>query len=259
MIPKIIHYCWFGGSTKPKLVKDCILSWKIFFPNYEIIEWNEKNSDLNEPFVKAAYNLKKWAFVSDYVRLTKVYEYGGLYLDTDMLIIKKFDTFFLDQSFFGAQKKSSIGCGIFGAYVKHPFIKKCIDYYSTINLDVNTDLNTILIPQIVTTLFCDAYKLEAKFDSIIIVKNLKIYPPEYFYSFPYKNANDIVNYKNYLKENSLAVHLWSSSWLVHSASHYFKRREYKKSIFKLLKSISSNRNVLIQYLKVIFSANFLKK
>ena len=86
MIPKIIHYCWFGGSTKPKLVKDCILSWKIFFPNYEIIEWNEKNSDLNEPFVKAAYNLKKWAFVSDYVRLTKVYEYGGLYLDTDMLI-----------------------------------------------------------------------------------------------------------------------------------------------------------------------------
>lgn len=259
MIPKVIHYCWFGGGSKPKLVRDCILSWKVFFPEYKIIEWNEKNTDLNEPFVKAAYFLKKWAFVSDYIRLTKIYEFGGLYLDTDMLIIKRFDTIFLEQPFFGAQKENSIGCGIFVSDIKHPFIKKCIDHYSDIILGPNTDLNTILIPQIVTKLFCEVYNVEAKFDSIINVENLKIYPPEYFYPFPYKNANDIINYKNYLKENSFAVHLWSSSWLQHSASHYFKRREYRRSIFKLFKSISNNKNIIFQYLKIIFFPNSSKK
>ena len=72
MIPKVIHYCWFGNKKKSKLIRDCILSWKYYLPDYEIIEWNERNSDLSIPFVKEAYKLKKWAFVADYIRLKVV-------------------------------------------------------------------------------------------------------------------------------------------------------------------------------------------
>ena len=82
-IPKVIHYCWFGGKEKPPLVKKCIESWHQYCPDYEIKEWNETNFDVDcIPYVAAAYADKKWAFVSDYARLYLVYEYGGVYLDT---------------------------------------------------------------------------------------------------------------------------------------------------------------------------------
>lgn len=87
MIPQKIHYCWFGGNPKPQLVQQCIASWTEYCPDYEIIEWNESNFDVNGiPYTAAAYADKKWAFVSDYARLALVYEYGGVYLDTDVLL-----------------------------------------------------------------------------------------------------------------------------------------------------------------------------
>ena len=93
MIPKIIHYCWFGKKTKPEKIEELILSWKKILPDYQIIEWNENNCDISisPEYVKTAYELKKWAFVSDYFRLKALYEFGGIYLDTDVEIIKKFD------------------------------------------------------------------------------------------------------------------------------------------------------------------------
>lgn len=85
MIPKIIHYCWFGGNPKSNLIKQCIDSWKKYCPDYQIIEWNESNFDINcNPYVKAAYEDKKWAFVSDYARLYIVYNRGGGYISTRM-------------------------------------------------------------------------------------------------------------------------------------------------------------------------------
>ena len=92
MIPKVVQYCWFGGKKKTKLIKDCIKSWKRYLPDYKIIEWNEKNSDLAHPFVIEAYKLKKWAFVSDYIRLKVLYDFGGIYLDTDMMVLKSFES-----------------------------------------------------------------------------------------------------------------------------------------------------------------------
>ena len=91
MIPKKIHYCWFGGNKKSKLVMKCITSWKKFFPDYEIVEWNEGNTDLHEnKYIERAYQLKKWAFVSDYVRMKVLYDYGGIYFDTDVEVIRSF-------------------------------------------------------------------------------------------------------------------------------------------------------------------------
>ena len=89
MIPKIIHYCWFGGKEKPKDVLDCIASWKKYCPDYKIIEWNETNYDVHKnQYMSDAYKERKWAFVSDYARIDVVYTYGGIYLDTDVEVIK---------------------------------------------------------------------------------------------------------------------------------------------------------------------------
>lgn len=102
MIPKIIHYCWFGKGEKPKLAQKCIASWKKYCPNYEIIEWNEDNFDVNlNRYTKWCYENRKYAFLSDYVRLLVVYENGGLYFDTDVELIRNPDFLLKNQAFFG--------------------------------------------------------------------------------------------------------------------------------------------------------------
>lgn len=109
MIPKIIHYCWFGGGPKPKSVEKYIRSWKKYCSDYEIIEWNEDNFDISSSplYVKQAYAAKKWAFVSDYARLKVVFECGGIYFDTDVQVIKNIDTLLQYDTFFGFEN-----CGV---------------------------------------------------------------------------------------------------------------------------------------------------
>lgn len=102
MIPKKIHYCWFGRGEKPKLAKKCIESWKKYCPDYEIIEWNEDNFDVNiNGYTKMCYENKKWAFLSDYVRLLVVYQNGGLYFDTDVELVRSPDFLLENEAFFG--------------------------------------------------------------------------------------------------------------------------------------------------------------
>ena len=120
-IPKIIHYCWFGGKPIPKNLKNYIKSWEKYCPDYEIKEWNESNFDINSnKFIKEAYINKKFAFVTDYVRLYVIYNYGGIYLDTDVEIIKNFDGLLNNELFMGIQQNDSFattGLG-FGAKKK---------------------------------------------------------------------------------------------------------------------------------------------
>ena len=104
MIPKKIHYCWVGGNSKPPLVKKCIQSWKKYCPDYEIIEWNESNYDISKNiYMKQAYEAKKWAFVTDYMRLDIIYEHGGIYLDTDVELIKNIDDLLSNEAFAGIE------------------------------------------------------------------------------------------------------------------------------------------------------------
>ena len=108
MIPKIIHYCWFGGGPKPKSVEKCIRSWKKYCSDYEIIEWNEDNFDISSSplYAKQAYAAKKWAFVSDYARLKVVFEYGGIYFDTDVQVIKM--TLYYNTTLFSVLKTAEL-------------------------------------------------------------------------------------------------------------------------------------------------------
>ena len=112
MIPRIIHYCWFGGKEKPADAKRCIDSWKKKCPNYEIIEWNEDNFNINKyPYAKFCYENKKWAFLSDFARLVVVSEYGGLYFDTDVEIVKSFDDLLKYDAFYGFENNENINTG----------------------------------------------------------------------------------------------------------------------------------------------------
>ena len=113
MIPKIIHYCWFGHNKKSKLIKRCIKSWEKYCPDYKIIEWNEDNFDINIcPYVKEAYDEGKWAFVSDYVRFYVLKKYGGIYVDTDVEMLKSIDKLRQNGAFAGFASDTIIATGL---------------------------------------------------------------------------------------------------------------------------------------------------
>lgn len=129
-IPKIIHYCWFGGNPFPPLIKKCMDTWRAVLPDYEIIEWNEKNFDVHENrYVEEAYNAKKWAFVTDYVRLKVLYEYGGVYLDSDVEILKPLDKFLGNPSFSGFESRDMVPTAVMGSQKGDPVIKALLDDY----------------------------------------------------------------------------------------------------------------------------------
>lgn len=134
-IPKIINYCWFGGNKKSSLINKCIASWKKFCPDYQIVEWNETNFDINSnQYVKEAYENKKWAFVADYVRLYAVYENGGIYLDTDVELIKGLDPLLKYDLFLASENNKLINTGLgFGAKKNNKYIKKLLDSYDNIS------------------------------------------------------------------------------------------------------------------------------
>ena len=134
MIPKVIHYCWFGGKKIPLEFRRYMKSWRKFCPDYEIREWNESNFDVfAHPFTKSAYEAKAWAFVSDYARLKVVYEHGGIYLDTDVELLKSFDELLMEQGFAGMERPGVVALGLgFGAEPKHPLIKEFMEYYENL-------------------------------------------------------------------------------------------------------------------------------
>ncbi|MBP3818912.1 MAG: hypothetical protein J6H31_11500 [Butyrivibrio sp.] len=130
-IPKKIHYCWFGDKPIPEEYQECIDSWKKYCPDYEIIRWNENNYDITKKrYMREAYEKKQWGFVPDYARLDIIYEYGGIYFDTDIEIIRSFDKLLTEGAFFGFHNYVEINPGLgFGAQSKHPFIKELMEQY----------------------------------------------------------------------------------------------------------------------------------
>lgn len=138
MIPKIIHYCWFGGKPLPKLARKCKASWEKFFPNYEIKEWNEQNYDVNAvPYTKYCYEHKLWAYLSDYVRLDVVEREGGLYFDTDVEVVKKPEALLdLCHAYFGWETPEYINTGLgFAAELHHPAVKAMLTMYDGLVVD----------------------------------------------------------------------------------------------------------------------------
>lgn len=121
-IPKVLHYCWFGGAPKPKNIQNCIRSWKKYCPDYKIIEWNEQNFDVSQSlYTRQAYDARRWAFVADYARLKILYEQGGIYMDTDVELLRPLDDLLAYPAFFGFQHNNEVATGLgFGAEARSP-------------------------------------------------------------------------------------------------------------------------------------------
>ena len=255
MIPKIVHYCWFGKKKKPKLVRDCINSWKRHLVDYEIIEWNEENIDLIHPFVQQAYKLKKWAFVADYVRFKVLYEYGGIYLDTDMILLKSLNDFRFNECFFGAEESEIISCGIIGTHKNNDFIKDCLVIYDTLEIYEGLNLVKIVVTRMITDLFRIKYEFYDLFDKIVNKSNIVIYPSTIFYPFPFHKKYDIKNYSDYIVKDSYAVHLWSNSWIIQNEFNSLRKGEYLKGFKIVMNNFFSGNTNLKYWQKVLSSVN----
>ncbi len=180
LIPKKIHYFWFGNNPKNELQKKCIESWKKYAPDFEIIEWNENNCDINEcTYVKEAYEEKKWAFVADYFRIKRIYEYGGIYLDTDVEFLTDISILRLNTVFFAFETKTGINAAIFGAQEKNNLIYKWFFTYKGDHLKredgtLNTS-NTIVVR--LTKLLTEGYNVILNGQEQVLKGDIKIYPP----------------------------------------------------------------------------------
>lgn len=208
-IPKLIHYCWFGGNELPDLALKCIESWKKYCPDYEIIEWNESNFDLGcSDFVNEAYKAKKWAFVSDYARLKVIYDNGGIYLDTDVELVKSLDSLLKEKCYFAEETTGYVATGLgFGARKHDSTVALLLDEYNGkhfINADGTYDMEQCPIKNTKPLL-----KLGYKFDGKDIwrCENFVVFPPEYFCPLDF-NTN-----KMHITDNTMSIHLYDASWL----------------------------------------------
>ncbi len=211
-IPKIIHYCWVGGNPKPQSVLYCIESWKRCCPDYEIREWNETNYDFTKnEYMRQAYEAKKWGFVPDYARLDIVYEHGGIYLDTDVEMVRSFDELLKNEAFFGFEDTGDgeffVSCGLgFGAKKENKVIKQLRDYYDT-EYFIGTDglPNLKPAPRHNIQVF---ERLGVKMDNTKQNVNGNIfYPADYFCPKVFKTG------KLSITKNTYSIHHFSASWM----------------------------------------------
>lgn len=217
MIPKIIHYCWLSGEEFPQDIKRNITTWKAILPDYEFMLWDTKRFDLEQwPFAKEAFEKKKYAFASDIVRLYAVHKYGGIYLDTDVQILKKFDDLLHLPYFAGLEHANIIEAAVFGAEKDSEWLKLCLQHYdnrSFVKKDGSFDITilpTILKKQIqkereIVTM---TSKELQNIDELIQNKEkFFLHPCEYF------SPKDVETGTIHSSKNTYAIHHFNSSWL----------------------------------------------
>ncbi len=218
MIPKIIHYCWFGGNPLPKDAKQCIKSWKKHCKGYKIIQWNEKNFDISSAplYVRQAYEAKKWAFITDYVRLYAMTKFGGIYMDTDVEVVRSLDEFLKHSAFSGFENDTQIPTGIMASEKDFPLFKELLSYYdnaSFINEDGSLNLTTNVV---IITDMCNKYGFvpNGKYQE---VAGFALYPKDYF--CPITDMWELE-----MTSNTATIHWFSGSWVDSKKNWSLKRR-----------------------------------
>ena len=244
MIPKIIHYCWFGRKPLPPLAIKCIESWKKYLPDYEIKEWNEDNFNVYSiPYTQEAYQAKKYAFVSDYARFWILYNYGGLYFDTDVELIKPINDIIEQGDFWGCEGSLynintiaiNPGVGI-GCRVQHPFYKKILDYYATLHFFSSN--NTTIVKY--TTDIMKQYGWEQQ-NTIQKIYNMTIYPIDYF------SPIDIITKKIIKTNNTRSIHWYTGSWEDFNLFKFTKKKIKQITPIKLQITYNKLKNFLLYY------------
>ena len=205
MIPKEIHYCWFGNKEKTNLAKKCINSWKTVLKDYKIQEWNEKNFDVTQnEYTKYCYENEKWAFLSDYARLKIIYENGGIYFDTDVEVLASFDDLLKYTAFFGREGKYiNTGLG-FGAEKNNSLIKDIMQSYEKIIPTENYSF--IPCPRLNTPFFKD-YGFNVDTDNIEEKNNIIVLTSTILN--PFDDQTGVLNKTTYTK----SIHWYGKSWM----------------------------------------------
>lgn len=206
MIPRIIHYCWFGGTPLSDSARKCIESWKRFCPNYEIVKWDETNFDINCcDYVREAYETGKWAFVSDVVRLYALVNNGGVYMDTDVEVLKPLDTLLSYDAVAGFETKSRIQTGFMASIAGFEYFKELLHEYDDIHFlcsDGSLDY-TSNVERITSTSQKHGLQLNGKFQNIC---GFTILPQEYLC------PKDVVTGELKITENTYIIHHFNSTW-----------------------------------------------
>lgn len=217
MIPKKIHYCWFGGKEQPEDVKRYIASWKKYCPDYEIKEWNESNFDIHEnDYCREAYEAKKWAFVTDYVRLKALYEEGGFYMDTDVEVVKSLDPLRVYDAVSGYESQTHIQTGTMGACRDNEWIGMLLhDYDHRHFLREDGTYDTTTNVEVITGLTTRKYGIILNGRKAAFGHNMVILP------FDYLCAKDMNTYEVKQTPNTYTIHHFMGSWLNKDVQEYF--------------------------------------
>lgn len=223
MIPKTIHYIWFGRNPLPEDAIRCIESWKKYCPDYEIKEWNEENFDVNAcDYIKEAYKAKKWAFVSDYARLSVLVEYGGIYMDTDVEVVKPLDRFLSLKGFSGFENEKDVPTGIMACEKDHPFFKRLLKEYDSLhfidangNYDMTTNVTRITNACVAAGLIRNNTKQT--------VEDFTFFPKDVF--CPLNSETGMLD----TTKNTHTIHWFSGSWKsVKEREVHAKAKEIRK-------------------------------
>lgn len=222
MIPKIIHYCWFGHGKMPKLAEMCIASWKKFLPEYEIREWNEENFNLDlYPYAREAYDNRKFAFVTDVVRLYALREVGGVYFDTDVEVLAPLDPFLGHTAFSGFEDEENIPTGIMASEKNGRWVTELLDYYNDRHFvlpdgsfDITTNVRTI-------TNITKRHGLKRNNSFQDMQDYVTLYPKDYF--CPKSHIDGDIHLTN----NTVCIHHFAGSWLP-------KEQKLEKRVWNLL-------------------------
>ncbi len=222
-IPKVIHYCWFGKNEKPEIVIRCIESWKKYMPDYEIIEWNEDNFIDDNTYYREALSMGKYAFASDFARLKIVYENGGVYLDTDVEIIKNFEHILETGGFLGFENTKNVATGIGFAAPRHDeTILHLLNSYEGISFLTNNGFDNMPCPQRNTKSLVElGLEQNGKMQKI---GALTIYPKDYFCPVDYDTG------KTNLTANTVSIHHYGYSWADKDDK---KLLDIKRKIFRI--------------------------
>ena len=206
-IPKIIHYCWFGGKPKNELAEKCIRSWQKFCPDYEMVEWNESNFDISAAplYVRQAYEAGRWAFVTDYVRLVGLTRMGGVYMDTDVEVIKPLDQYLHHRGFAGFEAPDRVQTGLLACEKGHPLFLEFMAHYDNavfLKEDGTQDITTNVE---VLTALCKKHglRLDGTYQEL---EGFTVYPKDVFCPVEYETM------KLKKTRRTVVIHWFSGSW-----------------------------------------------
>ncbi len=232
MINKTIHYVWVGGNPMGELQEKCLASWRKYLPDYEIKCWDESNIDISSnTYMQEAYQAKKWAFVSDYIRVWVLYHYGGIYLDTDTEVLKPFDDFLHLPGVLSFEVDDCLLASVMLVEPHHPFMKRLLDSYGERSFYKEDKLDMTPLPLVLTDLAEEFYPHFKRENTAQDLGDLQILPLEYFC------AKDWYDGEMYITQNTYCIQHYAASWVVHKPKwrrwfHIFYWRRKFKKLFK---------------------------